>query len=215
MFVATLLVPHATADSGVEEPPGCILNMVEGPPLTARWSFSEEGPEIGIQGDDTIDTTVVIQARAWFGGLEYTWNSQPIEVDAESCTTVPFTVPSAAFLHALADEYVTDVLVRVQPYDVEDNALQETVLAPVYAIWPDGQGTSVVVWDKDLLAQNAPHGVLDPNGFHAPTGELAQFNVRILPPIGQEINLARSEPTDERTNPRTVPVDDNSDEEVE
>lgn len=41
-------------------------------------------------------------------------------------------------VHPLADEYVTDLLVRVVPVDAMGRRMQETVLPVVYAIWLDG-----------------------------------------------------------------------------
>lgn len=178
---------------------GCNLNHIEGPALTAAWTTAEPDLALAVQGD-RAPGAVMVEARAWFGGLEYSWTTGPHRIAADECDTVQFAVPPEAFLHQLATQYVTDLLVRVVPVDERGNRLQETALPVAYAIWPHGPSEAPEIWDRNGLAANAPYGVLDPEGLFEPSPGISSDGLRYLPPIAQELNLARTNSADERTD---------------
>lgn len=160
---------------------------------------------ISVQGDQ-VDTTIIVTGRAWFAGLERRWETGPNTIHADTCETIAFSVPQEAFLHPLATEYVTDLLVRVVPM-YGDRPGQSALLPVVYAVWANGSDQAPVVWDRTTMNAEAPGGVIDPTGRFDAERQLLGANVRILPPIAHELNLQRTDAPDDPSDHVTVPAD--------
>jgi hypothetical protein len=177
----------------------CVLDRVDPRvPFQAELG-TDDGLVVRISGESEPGR-VVIEGRAWFGGLEHSW-AEEVEVPANECTVIPVSVPRGAWLHDLASSWVTDVFLRVVPLDEASEPMQESVLPPVYAVWPEGPDRPPLLFDADQLRATAPMGVLDPTGeVAAAAADLlgTAMDVRLVPPIGQELNRERSRAADQR-----------------
>lgn len=119
-----------------------------------------------------------LEARARLGSLSTTW-SQSVSVDEHGAMTATITLPAGAFLHALAEDYVTDLSMKL--VGRLDGADQLSLRVPAaFLAWPDGQLAAAVVWDRSTMESMAPLGVVDA----ALRATFADAEVeRVMPPI--------------------------------
>lgn len=129
-----------------------------------------QAPEVvlvnAISGDtlevDGLPNGLVIytQSEVSLGALSYVWSAGPYTVPLSGTLVVPLDIPAAAFLHALAEDYLTDLRVRFEGTD-NGQTLLRFRSDPLFLAWPDGQQGRVRVWNEATALSEAPNGIVD------------------------------------------------------
>lgn len=108
--------------------------------------------EPAIRVDGVAGSLVTVSLRARLGERTTSWVLLPQVPDADSVTLM-LDVPSEAWMHPTAADYVTDLLALVE---VDGRQwVQKGFLA-----WPNGRSQGPVVWTAQQMREAAPQGVL-------------------------------------------------------
>ena len=176
----------------------------------AWWSVTDvAAPVVVVVAPPTREVLVTLACEATFGPLKYAWEAGPYDIGEGSSIEVELEVPAEVFQNELATSYVTDLLVRVDPVQLDGRATIGLTLPNVYIAWPDGGTSDPLVWSEADLLLYAPAGVLDPE---LAIGVARDGSARVLPPIWHLFSTGEVGAEEEQRGSETVPVDDQSDE---
>jgi hypothetical protein len=133
-----------------------------------------------------------LRVRASLGAESYTWE-QPIVVTTAGTVEVSLAPPAEAFLHDLAEDYVTGLGVKIVATD-QSRVLWIANAPTAFLAWPTGRTNAPVVWDAPTMAVEAPLGVVD-------AAVRAQVDdgvaTRVLPPLYAIRNLSADDTEEE------------------
>jgi len=160
----------------------------------------------------TRDVTASVICIAAFGPLEFSWVDGPFDLAASTSVPVVLSIPGEAFLHPLADTYVTDLGCKVEITEADGRRGQGASLPELYIIWPNGESGDPVVWNFEDLKYYAPVGCIDPSAVASLDAAAEPGLVRMSPPIWHEVASRRPSMDEVTLDRETVPVDDQTDE---
>jgi hypothetical protein len=187
--LAALLIPMLLGWPGAAQARDADITCSEtlkaapnGESVWAEWSVTDtDTAEVTVYAPaEAVEVT--LEARLGFGLSETRWSTTATPLAASDTGAASLTIPDGAFPHALASDYVSDLLVTVT---VTQNGEQGQAfsLPPAYVLWPEGEKGSPVIWSAADLAVHAPHGLLDPDGLFAEEAEEIGGHVRFYPPV--------------------------------
>lgn len=141
-----------------------------------------------ISGDtleaEGLDSWLVFDAlwEIQLGALSYAWTSGPYAAETSGTLVVPVQTPPEAFLHTLAEDYLTDLRVRFEGLDGQ-RVVMKMRSEPLFLAWPDGAAGAVHVWDAQTAQTEAPKGIVDDTlrAQHDSTDP-----ARVLPPLWRQ-----------------------------
>lgn len=161
-----------------------------------RWEIGSAGSLV-LRADVPDGFTWTVEAKARFGPLRTGWSEGPYAAD-DGLLEVDVRPPESVFLDDLAEDYVTDLSIRLLGESGDGRYIQ--LLAPAaFVAWPSGRGGAAVVWDRPTMENEAPLGVVDPivrEGHLADVAEPLVLAVttdgplRVRPPLTTSRKLA-------------------------
>lgn len=173
------LVSAMPPASDVAEIGGCTESespVVEA--ASARWEEGEGG-SYDVVADVPDNYTWELSLEVKLGALRFAWSEGPYETTPSQPLTVSLAPPSEAHMHALSDDYVTDLRVKLLGTNAQGH---QVLLRPpdAYLAWPSGQLAGPVVWDEATMVLLAPLGITD-DTLRVSIGEVEVE--RVLPPL--------------------------------
>jgi hypothetical protein len=168
---------------GAQEAPaeedGCTLE--DDPRIVAsdvRWEGDSGGMVLAATVPPGFTWELAVQAR--FGPYRTSWTQGPLE-DEDGELQVALAPPPGAFLDPLAEDYVTDLSVRLTG-ESEDEAPLGLSAPSAFLAWPNGPTAPAVVWDRAKMDEEAPLGVVDDVVRTAATAGVEGIG-RVRPPV--------------------------------
>lgn len=119
------------------------------------------------------------------GSLAFSWDTGPHTVDESGKLYVPVDIPQEAFLHELAEDYLTDMRVRLDA-TLGGGPIQRLLSPSLFLAWPDGAYGGARVWNEETAQQEPPLGIIDEDLRARYAGSHA---TRILAPLPKESRL--------------------------
>jgi hypothetical protein len=121
----------------------------------ARLTWRPGANETRLEVVTLPEQEIHLRFRAMLGELESSWSNGPYVTDARGRWEQPVSPPPQAFLHPVAVDYLTDLVVMVELGG--HRARSDTA----YLAWPDGPTAPARIWTRTEAFENAPNGVFD------------------------------------------------------
>lgn len=121
-----------------------------------------------------------MEVQLRLGVLSYTWVEDAAPA-ADGMLSITLHPPAAAFVHPLAEDYVSDLALRVVGLDASGRRVVTVEAPAAYLAWPAGATGAPAVWDGATMAALAPYGVVDPVLRGSLT--LVEAVDRVFPPL--------------------------------
>ena len=122
------------------------------PPDPIELRMRDNGPVLLVRGEP--ETPLRASFRVRLGGLSSSWDTPATRLNAPQ-QAFAIAVPSTAYLHPRAQDYVTDLIVEV-------TLGGKAWYTHAYLAWPEGPDAAVVIWDEPTMRDRAPQGVVNP-----------------------------------------------------
>jgi hypothetical protein len=129
--------------------------------------YVSRAPDIQQQPDGTVLVTADVpdgmntelHLRVAMAGLSTSWIQGPY-TSTEGSLYATIDLPSEAFLHPFAEDYLSSL--RVRMYSVDEGGLKHEFQDSAVRMlaWPDGPAGMPAVWDRETAAIRAPNGVV-------------------------------------------------------
>jgi hypothetical protein len=123
---------------------------------TARWVAAADGG-VTLEADVPAGRSWELGVEARFGPLRFAWTEAVAGQGAR--VSAALHPPAEAWLHPLAEDYVTALSVRL--VGVGEGSAVGVSPPPAFLAWPAGANRPAVVWDRAGVDRLAPGGVVD------------------------------------------------------